>query len=78
MNLQEVKVGDVVVRKISSDEVLMQLKVTHVTEDKVVCGAWEFDRETGVEIDEDLHWGPKYGRTGSYIQPQDTNSSTQR
>ena len=29
---------------------------------------WTFDRKTGMEIDEDLHWGPKYGITGSFIK----------
>lgn len=25
------------------------------------------DRTTGAEIDDDMHWGPKYGRTGTYL-----------
>jgi hypothetical protein len=28
---------------------------------------WTFDRRTGTEIDVDLHWGPSYGVTGSYL-----------
>jgi hypothetical protein len=28
---------------------------------------YQFDVATGAEIDEDLQWGPKWGRTGSSI-----------
>jgi hypothetical protein len=44
----------------------MRLRVTTVTEDRVICGPWEFDRETGAEIDDFLGWGPTV--TGSYIR----------
>ena len=36
----------------------MRLKVTQLTADRIICGAWEFDRQTGAEIDEDLGSGP--------------------
>ncbi len=45
----------------------MLLKVSKLTRDRIVCGAWEFDRATGAEIDEDLGWGP--GGTRSWICP---------
>lgn len=45
----------------------MKLKVTDVTSDKIICGDWQFDRATGVEEDEDLGFGVKYGITGSYL-----------
>lgn len=61
------KVGDKVVRVIGG-MVEMPLTVTEVTENKIVCGAWEFDRATGAEIDEDLGWGPSYGVTGSVLK----------
>jgi hypothetical protein len=53
------------VKRLLSGLVEMDLKVTEVTEDRIHCGDWEFDRETGAEIDEQLGWGPEY--TGSYI-----------
>ena len=30
----------------------MELPVTDVTDSRIVCGWWEFDRDSGVEIDE--------------------------
>jgi hypothetical protein len=36
----------------------------------VCVGGWEFDRETGAEVDEELGWGPG-GVTGLYIEPRD-------
>lgn len=29
---------------------------------------WTFDPKTGAEVDEGLEWGPKFGRTGTYLQ----------
>ena len=67
--LQEIKVGDYV-RRMLAGVIPMDLKVTE-TDDKIIyCGkesGWWFDRATGMEIDDDLGWGPKYGITGSYI-----------
>ena len=34
----------------------MPLKVTDITETRIICGPWEFSRETGGEIDEELGW----------------------
>ena len=48
-------------------QVPMKLKVTQVTQDRIICGAWEFDRQTGAEIDEELGLGPD--GTGSWIRP---------
>ncbi len=63
--LQALKPGDQVHRFLGPVPIL--LKVSRVTKDRIVCGAWEFDRATGAEIDEDLGWGP--GETGSWIRP---------
>jgi hypothetical protein len=60
----DAKPGDPVVRWLGG-EIAMNLKITEVTDKRVVCGAWEFDRETGAEIDDDLGWGT--GMSGSYI-----------
>lgn len=46
------KVGDTVTRNMCG--MLMDLKVTEVTEDKIICGDWEFCKETGVEIDDTI------------------------
>lgn len=37
------------------------------------CGPWAFDAETGAEVDDELGWGPEYGRTGSFIEPRDND-----
>lgn len=60
-----VKVGDVVVRNLAG--VIMKLLVTAVDDDRIWCRDWSFDRVTGIEIDDDLHWGPSWGITGSYL-----------
>jgi hypothetical protein len=69
------KIGDKVLRLLGG-EVEMPLEVTQIKEKEriVVCGApempggfWEFDMQTGAEIDDDLQWGPKYGATGSFL-----------
>jgi hypothetical protein len=62
-----IKIGDKVTRMLAGT-VPMELLVTAVTDDTIVCGAWTFDRVTGVEIDEELGWGPKHGVTGSFLK----------
>lgn len=64
--LSDVVVGDTVYRWFAGLSSPMQLRVTAVTPDRIVCGSWEFDRQTGAEIDEDLGWGPTW--TGSFIR----------
>ena len=63
--LSDVMVGDNVFRWLAGIEVPMPLIVTEVTDERIICGPWEFDRITGAEIDELLGWGPK--STGSCI-----------
>ena len=65
ITLANLKVGDTVTRNLAGAP--HELKVTELTPDTVVCDLWEFCRKTGAEIDEDLEWGPKYGKTGSYL-----------
>jgi len=50
----------------------MELTVTEVTHDRIICGDWEFDRTTGAEIDDVLDWGPPPKSTGSYIVKEDS------
>ena len=69
-SLAEIAVGDFVSRWLRKALIPMRLKVSEVTADRIICaGGWEFDRQTGAEIDEELGWGP--GRvTGSFIEPE--------
>jgi hypothetical protein len=62
-----VQVGDKVTRLISADRIPMELTVTQITDTRIVCGAWEFDKRTGGEIDEDLGYDG-VTRTLSYIR----------
>lgn len=64
MKLEGIAVGDEVVRLIGG-EIPMPLKVDKVTDTLVVCGPWEFDKETGAEIDEELGLGVE--GTGSIL-----------
>lgn len=45
-----VKVGDLVDRYFCGAKI--GLRVTEVTEERIVCGAWEFDPKNGCEIDD--------------------------
>lgn len=64
MNYREIKVGDVVKRMLGG-RVPMELKVSEITDDLIVCGWWKFSRNNGAEIDEDLGWNEE--KTGSVI-----------
>jgi len=64
-------VGDKVTRFLGG--IPMDLKVTEITDDTIVCGPWTFDKKTGAEIDEEIGWGPPTPEepnrmTGSYIK----------
>jgi len=63
------KIGDIVSRlfaPFSPDDLAgMTLKITGLTDDLIICSAWQFSRETGAEIDDMLGW-TKYD-TGSII-----------
>jgi hypothetical protein len=66
-NFYDVKAGDVVKRMLAGS-VPMELMVESVDDTLIHCkGGWTFGRETGAEEDEDLQWGKKYGRTGSFL-----------
>lgn len=57
------KPGDTVTRILVG--MPMELKVTEVTDELIICGPWKFSRRTGAEIDEDLGWNEQ--TTGSYL-----------
>lgn len=65
-----VRVGDTVTQAFGGTEIRLKLVVTAVNDDLIQCGGpdgWHFDRETGLEVDEELKWGPKYGITGTFL-----------
>ena len=51
LNFTDVKVGDTVTRLLA-ESIPMQLEVTDVTQDRIICGEWEFDRKSGIEVDD--------------------------
>ena len=53
MSFEHVQVGDTVTRMLAGT-VPMELDVSQVTEDRIICGPWEFDRITGIEIDDEI------------------------
>jgi hypothetical protein len=59
------KVGDEVVRDMKG--IIMNLKVTSITNDRIICNYWEFDKETGDEIDEDCTGTLSYILPSSYV-----------
>lgn len=61
------KVGDVITRMLAGT-IPMKLKITEITDDQIICGAWQFDKATGAEIDDHLNWGPPPKMTGSFIK----------
>lgn len=51
---RDIKTGDTVTRLLAG-VIPMELRVTAVTEDRIICGGgWEFSRDTGVEIDKEI------------------------
>jgi len=52
------KKGDVVIRNMFG--IRMELYVTDVTNDRIICGDWEFDKKTGAEIDDMLSGSPSF------------------
>lgn len=59
------KIGDRVTRMLGGIEP-MQLVITDITDDMIVCGDYTFDKHTGAEIDKEMGWGP-HG-TGSFLR----------
>ena len=61
---KEIKVGDKVTRIMAGMK--MSLIVTDLSEFFIFCGDWKFDRQTGVEIYEELGWDNE--GSGSYLK----------
>jgi hypothetical protein len=66
MKMSDAQVGDTVTRMLAGI-IPMELVVDRVDDDRVYCGPYVFDRETGAEIDEELGWGAK-GCAGSILK----------
>ena len=67
LSTMDIKVGDSVGRQLGEGGSIMWLTVTEVDDDLIYCNLWTFDRKTGAEVDDELQWGPEYGRSGSFI-----------
>lgn len=71
-DFSDVKEGDTVIR-LMAEQVRREMKVDKVDAELiyVYCtgpeDAWTFHRETGIEVDEELGWGPQFGMTGSRL-----------
>ena len=35
-------------------EIPSDLTITEVKDDLIICGAWKFDRDSGIEVDDDI------------------------
>ena len=64
-NLKSLKIGDKVYRWFGGSVPAMDLVVTEISEDLIVCGDYIFGTKNGLEIDEDLGWTDE--GSGSYI-----------
>jgi hypothetical protein len=63
----EVKPGDKLTRCLAG-KIFISVMVDKVENGIInIDGGWTFDQATGMEIDEDLGFGPKFGITGSYL-----------
>jgi hypothetical protein len=67
----DINPGDKVTRIIGG--YAMQLRVSAVDERFIYCGdpraGWKFARDTGIEVDEELGWGPPPALVGTYLVP---------
>lgn len=62
------KIGDKITRMLAG-EIPHELTITDIKDGLIhTGGGWTFDLETGIEVDEELGWGPKYGKSGSFLQ----------
>lgn len=62
--IDRLKVGDTVTRMLST--IPMQLKITKITDSRIICGEWEFSKRNGAEMDEYMGWNEE--QTGSYLK----------
>ena len=69
----DIRVGEFVTRMLGFT-IPMSVRVTKITDTLIICGGDEtdhtgywFDRRTGVEVDEEIGWGPQFRFSGSFI-----------
>ena len=78
MSISDLKIGDRIDRYLGSD-FFMEMEVVGFDDNLLVCaavlpggglvmGGWTFDMATGAEVDLYLEWGPKWGKTGTYLK----------
>lgn len=80
-NFRDLTAGCIVTRMLAGT-IPQKMVVRLVDDDYIYCAAegfgefdektgewtgWKFDRDTGVEEDEELGWGKKFGLTGSFL-----------
>lgn len=63
---KELKVGDEVTRMLAG-VLPMKLHITKIENGLIHCGDWTFDEKTGVEEDQELGWGIRFGHSGSFL-----------
>ena len=78
MSFNHLKVGDKVNRKMGNSGPKMLMVVEKIDDKLIYCNAaenplppsaekWMFDIETGIEEDEELGWGRRFGKTGTFL-----------
>jgi hypothetical protein len=76
-SFRHVRPGDRVTRLLGGAP--MELVVSAVDEEFIRCGppdtGWKFDRDTGMEVDEVIGWGPQFGVSGSYLIASEDGTS---
>lgn len=66
MPVKNLSVGDMVHRHLGDGSFFMELEITAITDDRIICGDWKFSRRNGAEIDEELGWDEHH--TGTYLK----------
>lgn len=68
-SFRDIDVGDHMVRMLGGHE--MPLRITGRDDDYLYVGdpgqGWKFDRDTGIEVDEEIGFGPQFGIIGTYL-----------
>lgn len=65
--LPALKVGDTVIRVMPGGRE-MPMVVSALDDEFIHCGPWLFERASGVEYDAALHWGTRWGVTGTFLK----------
>lgn len=85
MSFHHLKPGDKITRLISDRKIPMEMVVVKIEDGLIHCDTtqfggtgvisdghyWTFDPTSGAEVDDDLMWGPLWGRTGSFLAEEE-------